>query len=230
MIRLYLKNNQDINLKLNVRTSGIVLFKKLSNVESELTNDVWKKLKDDYSKYKNLTEVDINPNISFNEKLKKLYDEVAKKYKPTTEDPKNSERDQLNNASEVISDGISDRLNSVTLELKHIEEIVGKTDEEKLRVRALKSALKNINKGNIPYNSDNLSNKYVNTAHKYQLSQKFIVDELIATWEKIEEKKRENFQKELKDKKSLFQAWDLVYNNYNDTEKAEFNKVKLKNK
>lgn len=82
-----IKNNQIIKLKLNVRTSAIVLFKKLFNVKTNLANKEWKKLKDDYSKYKKMIKEDTNPNISFNGKLEELYNQVEENYAPSKIEP-----------------------------------------------------------------------------------------------------------------------------------------------
>lgn len=82
-----IKNNQIIKLKLNVRTSAIVLFKKLFNVKTNLANKEWKKLKDDYSKYEKMIKEDTNPNISFNEKLEELYNQVEENYAPSKIEP-----------------------------------------------------------------------------------------------------------------------------------------------
>ena len=87
-----IKNDQIIKLKLNVRTSAIVLFKKLFNVKTNLTNRNWKELKDDYSNFEKLIKEDTNPNNSFYEKIKELYDNVKNNFAPITQDTGLSEQ------------------------------------------------------------------------------------------------------------------------------------------
>ena len=100
-----------------------------------------------------------------------------------------------------------------------IRNISFKNSQEQERIRALRLALGRIKNGRVPDNSDKLSDKYINTSLKHQLSQKSIVDDLITTWEKLSENERKTFSEKLKTKKSLFQAYDLV---------KEFNNEKFK--
>lgn len=87
-----IKNDQIIKLKLNVRTSAIVLFKKLFNVKTNLSNRNWKELKDDYSNFEKLIKEDTNPNNSFYEKIKELYDNVKNNFAPITQGTGSSEQ------------------------------------------------------------------------------------------------------------------------------------------
>lgn len=208
-----------INLKLNIRTSAIVLFKKLLNVTTELTKKKWGELTNDYKKYEKLTKEDGNPNSSFDEKLKELYEIVEKKYKPTTEKLHETEIKEPSietKETEEVADEISDNLNKLDLTEQTIKNIKFKNTQEQGRIRALRSALGRIKNGRVPDNSDKLSDKYINTSLGHQLSQKSIVDDLITTWEKLSENERKTFSEKLKTKKSLFQAYDLVKEFNND--------------
>ena len=211
-----IKNNQIVNLKLNVRTSAIVLYQELLNIDEEQTSDKWKRIENNYKK--SIRE-GANPNSLFIDKLNDLYDKVKKKYAPSAGVPPIPENTTPDEASEEVADEISDNLDKLDLTEETIKNISFKNIQEQERIRALRLALGRIKNGRVPDNSDKLSGKYVNTSLGHQLSQKSIVDDLINTWENLSENERKKFSEKLKIKKSLFQAYDLI---------KEFNENKYK--
>lgn len=176
-----LKDNQDINLKLNVRTSGIVLFKKLYNVKDKLTDNDWTKLKNGYSKYKGLIKKDINTDDSynsFNEKLKELYKKVEKNYAPKNEEEKSHHDPQatpiIRTELETLSklDCTFDEIKAIKKLLnkdKRLNEKIDDTTTAKKRIEALEGCIETLRNG---YNEEwdpshnNLSNEQA----------KFIID------------------------------------------------------
>lgn len=83
-----IKNNQIIKLKLNVRTSAIVLYKELFNIKEEQTLNNWNRIEQNYIKsIKN----GANPNSLFIDNLKDLYDKVNNNFATITPSTGSSE-------------------------------------------------------------------------------------------------------------------------------------------
>lgn len=139
-----------IKLKLNVRTSAIVLFKKLYNDKGKPTEDKWVELKKDYSNYNELNEKDGNPNSSFDKELKNLYDKVKKKYEHKGEEEETSPTDDTETSSYIKLDKLS-KLDCTIDNINRIEKILkndGRLQKATIdnipvtkRIEALKGAL-----------------------------------------------------------------------------------------
>ena len=205
-----IKNNQIVNLKLNVRTSAIVLYQELLNIKEEQTSNNWNRIE---KNYKNSIKKDANPNSLFIDNLKDLYDKVKQKYAPSAGVPPISENTSPTTNVKVPEEEVNkirEVFDKVILEYGKLPD--PENEAERTRRTALEKVLMRIKAGRVPDNSDNLSSRYVNTDHKYQLSQKSIVDDLINTFEEQlkDDSERKEFSKALKEKKSLFQAYDLV--------------------
>lgn len=201
-----IKNDQVVSLKLNVRTSAIVLYKELYTIVEEeriLDSKTWNKYDKAVTK---CIDKNQNSNEEFRDGLKKLFDKIRK---PDSLQGGSQSKDESPVPEEEVNK-IREVFDKVILEYGKLPD--PENEDERTRRTALEKVLMRIKAGRVPDNSDNLSSRYVNTDHKYQLSQKSIVDDLINTFEEQlkDDSKRKEFSKELKEKKSLFQAYDLV--------------------
>ena len=164
-----IKNKQIINLKLNVRTSAIVLYQELSNINENLTQDEWSRLK---NKYSVSTKTGANPNAQFIIELMKLYNKVEEEYAPKTT-PQTG-----NNNNEILK--LHDQLDgfSVTYyDLRNFDNKINDSDslcsEKTDRLILLRDCLINLKEGKLPKNSDGFSEiKYESSVYKCKLSQK----------------------------------------------------------
>lgn len=216
-----IQNNQVVSLKLNVRTSAIVLYKELYTIVEEeriLDSKTWNKYNKAVTK---CIDKNQNSNEEFRDGLKKLFDKIRK---PDSLQGGSQSKDESPVPEEEVNK-IREVFDKVILEYGKLPD--PENEAERTRRTALEKVLMRIKAGRVPDNSDNLSSRYVNTDHKYQLSQKSIVDDLINTFEEQlkDNSKRTEFSKELKGKKSLFQAYDLV-EKYN----KERHKINIKRK
>lgn len=188
-----IKNNQIIKLKLNVRTSAIVLYKELFNIDKSLTLDEWSKLK---KKYNNSIINGANPNDLFIERLKELYNKIETKFAP----PKTSYEKNAHKGHKILKlhdqlDGFSVTYYDLRNFDKNIEESDTLYSEKMERLGLLRDCLENLRDGKLPENSNGFSEiMYESSVYKCKLSQKEIIDALIKTKEKLGE---DDYRKQL---------------------------------
>lgn len=221
------QNDQVIDLKLNIRTSAIILCKNLLDIKEKVPTKEWKNIEKAYNKS---IEEGRNDNQTFIGYLTDLYKRVESKY-ASNGSANVGATSVTEGEPKEVEDEIPDSFNRLDLTLETLKQLKAKKEKEAevKRKGALEAALMRIEKGKLPDNKY-LSNKYQNTSHGHQLSQKLIVDDLISIWNDLSDDKKEQFAKDLKEKKSLFQAYDLVkkYNEGKYTENAKRQNIKKK--
>lgn len=205
------KNEESIELKLNVCESALKLYYQLlsSNNKDSITKKDFDPIKNSYGSCVGSTDdgQPKNGNENFLQRITKLYENVSKKV--VKEEP----------SSGNVNSNNPPRFCNVTLTLDQVKDSKGKTDEEKNRLNKLKTILEGFKEGIVPENSDGLSNIFIDTDHGYRLSQKQIVDDLIKIYDSADDQKKQDIRRNIqtkcskfaKEKKlSLYKVYDVV--------------------
>lgn len=171
------KDKDIVKLKMDVRTSAIVLYKKIrETVEKKETLDL-----ETWNDYKKAMEcLDKNLNKEFRKKLEVEFRRIEQ---PTCVND-TAPNMGLNNQLDEICVTYNDLRNFSLQEDDPLYE------EKKNRLDLLRSVLQNIRKGELPITSEGFSKVEIySSVYKCKLSQKEIIDALIATKEKMTEGK-----------------------------------------